>query len=276
MALGIASGVTPQAGIYAAIVGGFLVSMLSGSKFQISGPSGAFVVFVASIAERYGSSGLQMITLMAGAILLFMGITNLGNSIKFLPRCIIVGLANGIAVLIGAKAINDVLGLHVSTAPGKFLPLLSDFVKHLNSLGMWTGVLAIASLAVIILTPAFIPKLPGSIVALTLGTAAARFFHLPVQTIGTRFGNIPSGLPSLVLPVFQLNLIAPLLIPAFALAILISMESLLSAVVADTLSGARHNSRAELLGQGIANLCVPMVGGLPVAGAVVPTAANFR
>jgi SulP family sulfate permease len=276
MALGISSGVTPQAGIYAAIVGGFVGSIMGGSNVQISGPSGALAMQLGGIVATYGTAGLQTVMWMAGLILVFMGLTRLGNATKFFPRPIVVGLANGIAVLIVAKQIGDILGLQIRNAPVAFLPLMSYLVKHLGSLDARTFALAGLSLIAILGVRRLAPRLPGYLVALVLGTCATGLFGLPVETIGTRFGGIPVGLPVPAIPEIRTSLIEPLIMPAFAIAILVALESLLSAVVAESMEGRRHNSSVELVGQGIANLLVPLVGGIPVAGGVVRTAANFR
>jgi SulP family sulfate permease len=276
MAFGIASGVTPQAGIYTAILGGFLVSLLGGSRIQIGGPTGAFVVIVAGIIAQHGLSGLLMVTMMAGVILLFLAVTGLGQAVKFIPRPVVLGFTNGIAFLIASTQIKDFLGLQIAASPSEF------FARMALLAGAWDTVdglalgLAIASLALVLIVPRWKPRIPGAIVALVAGTAAAAVFQLPVETIGSKFGGIPNGLPSIVVPQFRADLILPLLPAAFTVAILSAVESLLSAVVADTMTGDRHNSNAELLAQGVANLVVPLVGGIPVTGAIARTATNFR
>jgi SulP family sulfate permease len=276
MAFGIASGVTPQAGIYTAVVGGFIVSALGGSRIQIGGPTGAFVVIVAGIIARHGVDGLLMVTMMSGVILLVLGLTGLGNSVKFIPRPIVIGFTNGIALLIAATQIKDFFGLKVDKVPSEFFARMEALGAHMRTLDMATLALAIVSLAVILLIPKFAPRLPGSIVALIVSTGAVMLFHLPVATIGTSFGGIPSGLPSFHIPMFRSDLIVPLLPSALTVAILAAVESLLSAVVADSMIGDRHNSNAELVAQGIANLATPLVGGIPVTGAIARTATNFR
>jgi SulP family sulfate permease len=276
MAFGIASGVTPQAGIYTAIVGGFLVSLLGGSRIQIGGPTGAFVVIVAGIIAQHGLSGLLMVTMMAGVILLFLAITGLGQAVKFIPRPVVLGFTNGIALLIASTQIKDFLGLRVVETPSEFFARMAVIAASLDTVEALTVGLAIASLALVLLVPRWVPRLPGSIVALIAGTAAVAVFQLPVETIGSRFGGIPSGLPSVDVPQFRADLILPLLPSAFTVAILAAVESLLSAVVADTMTGDRHNSNAELVAQGVANLVVPLVGGIPVTGAIARTATNYR
>jgi SulP family sulfate permease len=276
MAFGIASGVTPEAGIYTAIVGGFLVSALGGSRIQIGGPTGAFVVIVAGILARHGLSGLLMVTMMAGVILLFLGLTRLGTAVRYIPRPIIIGFTNGIALLIASTQIKDFLGLKMKENPSEFFDRLRAIAGHIQTVHWITLALAAASLAVIVLAPKWIPRLPGSILALTAGTAAVAVFGLPVETIGTRFGGIPQGFPSFAVPAFRPDLIVPLLPAALTVAILAAIESLLSAVVADSMSGDRHNSNVELVAQGVANVVAPLVGGIPVTGAIARTATNYR
>jgi SulP family sulfate permease len=276
MAFGIASGVTPQAGIYTAVIGGFIVSALGGSKIQIGGPTGAFVVIVAGIIAKHGLSGLLMVTMMSGVILLILGLTGLGNAVKFIPRPIVIGFTNGIALLIAVTQIKDFFGLKVDHVPSEFFARMETLGAHFGSLDMTTVVLAGVSLGVILLVPRFMPRLPGSIVALVMATGAVVIFRLPVATIGTSFGGIPSGLPAISIPTFRPDLILPLLPSALTVAILAAVESLLSAVVADSMTGGRHNSNAELIAQGVANLATPLCGGIPVTGAIARTATNFR
>jgi sulfate permease, SulP family len=276
MAFGIASGVTPQAGIYTAVVGGFIVSALGGSRIQIGGPTGAFVVIVAGIIARHGLDGLLMVTMMSGVILLLLGLTGLGNAVKFIPRPIVIGFTNGIALLIAATQIKDFFGLKVDHVPSEFFARIGVLGAHFRTLDIATVSLAIVSLAVILSIPKFMPRVPGSIVALIVSTGAVMLLHLPVATIGSSFGGIPSGVPSFHIPMFRPDLILPLLPSALTVAILAAVESLLSAVVADSMIGDRHNSNAELIAQGIANLASPLVGGIPVTGAIARTATNFR
>jgi SulP family sulfate permease len=276
MAFGIASGVTPQAGIYTAIIGGLLVSALGGSRIQIGGPTGAFVVIVAGIIARHGLSGLLMVTMMAGAILLFLGFTGLGKAVEFIPRPIVIGFTNGIAILIASTQIRDFFGLRMDSVPSEFIPRLRAFAQHAATFDPLTVALAAASLLIIVFAPRFIPRIPGSILAVIAATAAVALLKLPVETIGTRFGGIPSGFPHLSLPQFRADLILPLLPSALTVAILAAVESLLSAVVADGMTGDRHNPNTELVAQGAANLVSPLIGGIPVTGAIARTATNFR
>ena len=277
MAFGISSGVTPQAGIYTAIIAGFLISALGGSRCQVGGPTGAFVVVIAAIVGRHGLSGLLMVTMMAGCILIFLGLTGLGSAVKYIPRPVIIGFTNGIAVLIASTQIKDFLGLQTMGAvPGEFLERMGFIFEHIATTDMLTVILALFSLAVILLMPRITRRIPGSIVALVGVTACVGFFGIPVDTIGSKFGGIPTGLPHFVMPEFRQDLIIPLLPAALTVALLAAIESLLSAVVADSMSGDRHNSNVELVAQGIANLTVPCFGGIPVTGAIARTATNIR
>jgi sulfate permease, SulP family len=276
MAFGIASGVTPQAGIYTAIVGGFLVSLLGGSRIQIGGPTGAFVVIVAGIIARHGLSGLLMVTMMAGVMLVFLALSGLGQAVRFIPRPVILGFTNGIALLIASTQIKDFLGLHVGASSSEFFDRMAAIGAALPTVHGPALALGAASLALVILVPRWWPRVPGSLVALVAGTVAVTALQLPVDTIGARFGGIPGGLPAIAVPQFRADLILPLLPSALTVALLAAVESLLSAVVADGMSGDRHNANAELLAQGVANIVVPLVGGIPVTGAIARTATNAR
>jgi len=276
MAFAIASGVTPQAGLYTAVVAGFLISALGGSRVQIGGPTGAFVVIVAGIVARFGVSGLALVGVMAGIMLLIMGLTGLGAAVKYIPRPVIIGFTNGIALLIASTQIKDFLGLTTPPIPGDFLSRMHILFACISSARWQTIAVSATSLAIILLWPRLTKRLPGSIVALFLATAATALLHLPVETIGTKFGGIPLGFPHLVLPHLHAEQIQPLLPSAFTVAMLAAVESLLSAVVADGMSGDRHNSNVELTAQGIANIASPLFGGIPATGAIARTATNIR
>ncbi|GAC1359672.1 MAG: sulfate permease [Acidobacteriaceae bacterium] len=276
MAFAIASGVTPQAGLYTAIIAGFLISALGGSRTQIGGPTGAFVVIVAGIVAKFGVSGLSLVALMAGVILLAMGLTGLGSAVKYIPRPVTVGFTGGIALLIASTQIKDFLGLRTAPVPSEFLPRIVVLAHALGTIRWQTLTLALLSLIIILLLPRITRRIPGSIVALFLATAATAFLHLPVETVGTRFGGIPQGFPHLALPEFHLNHVLPLLPSAFTVALLAAVESLLSAVVADGMSGDHHNSNVELVAQGVANIISPLFGGIPATGAIARTATNIR
>lgn len=276
MAFGIASGVTPQAGIYTAIIGGFLVSCLGGSRIQIGGPTGAFVVIVAGIIAEHGLSGLLVVTMMAGVLLLLIAFTGLAQAVKFMPRPVVIGFTNGIALLIVSTQIKDVLGLTMPQPPSDFLARMQAILASIGTTDPLALAIGVVTLALILIVPKIVPRVPGSVVALVVATAAVAVFHLPVETIGSRFGGIPSGLPSIDVPEFHWSLIIRLLPEAITVALLAAVESLLSAVVADGMTGDRHNSNAEIMAQGVANLVVPIFGGIPVTGAIARTATNFR
>ncbi|MGA8437052.1 MAG: SulP family inorganic anion transporter, partial [Candidatus Sulfotelmatobacter sp.] len=276
MAFAIASGLTPQAGIYCAIVTGFLISAFGGSKTQIGGPTGAFVVVVAGIVAAHGVDGLFVCTVMAGVLLIIMGVTGLGTGVKFIPRPVVIGFTNGIAVLIASTQIKDFFGLHLDKVPGVFSLRMEALARNFHTISYVATALAVCTLLTLIVCRSVSARIPGPIVALLLGTLAVYFFKLPVETIGTRFGGIPSGLPHLVIPRFRTDLIHGLLGPAFTVAMLGAIESLMSAVVSDRMSNDRHNPNVELIGQGIANIFSPMFGGLPATGAIARTATNIR
>jgi SulP family sulfate permease len=276
MAFAIASGLTPQAGIYCAIVTGFLVSALGGSKTQIGGPTGAFVVVIAGIIAAHGVDGLFMCTIMAGILLVIMGATGLGTGVKFIPRPVVIGFTNGIAVLIASTQIKDFFGLRLDKVPGVFWLRMEALGGTFHTISYEATALAVFTLLTLVICRSVSARIPGPIVALLLGTLAVYFFKLPVETIGTRFGGIPSGLPHLVIPKFRTDLIYGLLGPAFTVAMLGAIESLMSAVVSDRMSNDRHNPNVELIGQGVANIFSPMFGGLPATGAIARTATNIR
>src|SRR3984885_14068370 len=276
MAFAIASGVPPQAGLYCAIVAGFAISALGGSSTQIGGPTGAFVVVVFGIIARYGIDGLFMCTMMAGVLLLILGATGLGTAVKFIPRPVVVGFTNGIAVIIASTQIKDFFGLKIDQVPGDFASRMVTLAHNFSTFSPVETSLAVSGLAVIILFMIFVKRVPGYIVALFLGTALVVIFKVPVATIGTRFGGIPSGFPTLKIPHFRLDLLRPLISPAITVAMLGAIESLMSAVVSDRMSGDKHNPNVELVGQGVANILSPLFGGLPATGAIARTATNIR
>jgi len=276
MAFAIASGVPPQAGLYTAVVAGFLISALGGSRTQIGGPTGAFVVIVSGIVLKFGVSGLALVGIMAGVLLLLMGFTGLGTAVKYIPRPVTIGFTNGFALLIASTQIKDFLGLKTPPLPGDFLTRMRMLLHALGTAAWQTIGVSAVSLAIILLWPRLTRRVPGSIVALFLSTAAVAWLHLPVETIGTRFGGIPQGFPHFVLPDFHTAHIALLLPSAFTVALLAAVESLLSAVVADGMSGDQHNSNVELVAQGVANIFSPLFGGIPATGAIARTATNIR
>jgi SulP family sulfate permease len=276
MAFGIASGVTPQAGLYTAVVAGFLISALGGSRTQIGGPTGAFVVIVAGIVAHFGMSGLAMVTLMAGSILLVMGFTGLGAAVKFIPRMVVVGFTNGIAILIASTQIKDFFGLRTPAVPSEFLPRARVLAAAFNTVNPYALGLGLGTLAILLILPRLIRRVPASIVAVLACTAVSAFFQLPVETIGSRFGGIPRGFPPFAIPNFHTEHILPLIPAAFTVAMLAALESMLSAVVADGMTGDRHNPNVELVAQGFANVVSPLFGGIPATGAIARTATNIR
>jgi len=275
MAFAISSGVLPQSGLYCAIVTGFLVSALGGSRFQIAGPTGAFVVVVAGIVATYGIDGLFMCTMMAGVLLVVLGATGMGTAVNFIPRPVVVGFTNGIAVLIASTQIRDFLGLTVPV-PSEFWPRMTTLARNAGSLSVPATTLAAITVAVLLIWRRVVPRVPGYIVTLIAGTIAVVVLRLPVETIGTRFGGIPSGLPHIAVPKFRVDLVATLFRPAVTVAMLGAIESLMSAVVADRMGNDRHNPNVELVAQGIANIVSPIFGGLPATGAIARTGTNIR
>ena len=276
MAFAIASGLTPQAGLYCAVVAGGLISLLGGSRVQIGGPTGAFVVIVAGIVARYGADGLFMCTMLAGGILVVLGVTGMGSAIRFIPRPVVVGFTNGIAVLIASTQIRDFFGLKMAAIPSEFLPRIRAFVQAADSWSAAATTLSVTALLCIIIAARISRRIPGSIIVLIVGTVTVAAFGLNIETIGSRFGGVPSGLPALRLPQFHLATLGALVAPAVTVAMLGAIESLMSATVADRLSGDRHDPNVELVAQGIANIASPLVGGLPATGAIARTATNVR
>ena len=276
LAFAISSGLSPQAGLYTAVIAGGLISLLGGSRLQIGGPTGAFVVIVAGIVARHGVNGLFICTLMAGVILAVLGATGMGSAVRFIPRPVVVGFTNGIAVLIASTQIRDFFGLQVDALPSDFVPRMQVLAARAGTWSATAAGLAAGSLAVIILAGRVSKRIPGAILAMCAGTAAVVAFGLPVETIGTRFGGIPSGLPKFQLPTIPVESLGHLIVPAMTVAMLGAIESLMSAMVADRMSGDRHDSNVELVAQGIANMASPLFGGLPATGAIARTATNIR
>jgi SulP family sulfate permease len=289
MAFAIASGLKPEAGLFTAIIAGLLISVLGGSRVQIGGPAGAFIVIVYGIVERYGLANLIIATAMSGVMLFAMGFFKAGTLIRFIPISVVIGFTNGIAVLIGVSQIKDFLGLQVSAMPADFFGILSTLVRALHTLNWEATALALACLAIIVLWQVGIPALarrfsgakrlmlvPGSIVALVLATLCVALLELPVETIGSRFGGIPSALPGLVWPDFSWSSARFLFIPAITLALLGAIESLLCARVADGMTDGRHDPNQELMAQGIANFVTPFFGGMPATGTIARTVTNIK
>jgi SulP family sulfate permease len=276
MAFAISSGMSPQAGVYCAIVTGFVISALGGSNVQIGGPTGAFVVVVAGIIAQYGIDGLFMCTMMAGVLLVVMGLTGSGTAVRYIPRPVVVGFTNGIALVIASTQLKDFFGIPLEEVPGEFIERMRALAEQADMASPITTVVGAGVLALIVIWNRLVPRVPGYVVALLTGTVIVTVLRLPLDTIGTRFGGIPAGLPDIQLPAFRPELILTLLSPTLTIAVLGAIESLMSAVVADRMTGTKHNSNVELFAQGIANILSPLVGGLPATGAIARTATNIR
>ncbi len=276
MAFAISSGMTPQAGLYCAIVTGFVISAFGGSKTQIGGPTGAFVVVVAGIIAKHGVDGLFICTIMAGVLLVLLGVTGMGSAVKYFPRPVIVGFTNGIAILIASTQIKDFFGLRLDQVPGDFFHRMKALGGSFGTLNWEATLLAVISLLVMILCQKYARRVPGAILVCFGATAAVALIHLSVETIGTRFGGIPKGLPHFAIPQFSYDTSRQLLSPALTVAMLGAIESLMSAVVSDKMSHDKHNPNVELVAQGVANILSPLVGGLPATGAIARTATNVR
>ncbi len=277
MAFGIASGATPEAGLFTAVIAGFLISAFGGSRVQIGGPTGAFIVIIYAIIAEHGFANLLVCTVMAGVMLLLMGLFRLGSIIKYVPYPVVGGFTSGIAVLIFTTQIADFLGLQIEDLPGEFLGRMAALAQHIHTIHWPAFLLAGVSVALIFLWPRkWGKKIPGTIAALVLGTGVVTLFNIPMETIGTRFGGIPQGLPSLVWPDFSVENMRELFRPALVIALLGAIESLLSAAVADGMVDDRHDSNQELMAQGIANIVVPFFGGIPATGAIARTATNAK
>lgn len=276
IAFAIASGVSPEKGIFTAIIAGLVISALGGSRVQIGGPTGAFIVIVYGIVQQFGVSGLVIATFIAGILLVIMGLVKLGNTIKYIPYPLIVGFTTGIAVIIFSSEIKDFLGLKMGSLPADFISKWMDYGRHLSSVNLYALFIGIFTFLVVLLWPKVTHKIPGSLIAIMISTFVVWFFHLPVETIGSRFGAIPSSLPRPVIPGVSLATVQQLIRPAFTIALLGSIESLLSAVVADGMIGGNHRSNTELIAQGLANICSSIFGGIPATGAIARTATNVK
>ena len=276
MAIAIASGAQPAQGLITAVIGGFVISLLGGSLFQIGGPAGAFIVLIASTIERVGYSGFLTATLLAGLILLVIGVMRLGSLIRFIPHSVIVGFSAGIAVIIGASQIKDFFGLHMAHEPAAFVPKLAALWAARFSLSITAFLLALTSVVVIALLRIYRPRWPAFLIVVALTAGLAWTFNLPVETIGTHFGGIPSSLPLPQWPDIRADTIANVLPVALTIALLGGIESLLSAVVADAMSGTRHRPNAEIVAQGAANIATAFFGGICATGTIARTATNIR
>ena len=276
IAFGIASGVTPEKGLITAIIAGFIISLLGGSRVQIGGPTGAFIVIVYGIVQQYGVNGLIIATIMAGVILVIMGLARFGSVIKFIPHPVVVGFTSGIALLIFSTQIKDFFGLTIENVPSEFFDKWIEYSFNFSTINYYAFGTAALALFIILIFPKITHKIPGSIVALLVTTALVQIFHFPVETIGSKFGELPSALPSPVFPQIDFAIIKNLIGPATTIAILAAIESLLSAVVADGMIGGRHRSNMELVAQGVANIITPLFGGIPATGAIARTATNIK
>lgn len=293
MAFAIASGLTPEAGIFTSIIAGFLISALGGSRVQIGGPAGAFIVIVYGIVQQHGLGALALATLMSGVILLFMGLFHMGTLVRFIPVAVIIGFTNGIAVLIALTQLKDFLGLSIANMPGDFFGIVRALATNIGSANGWAIFIALASLATLLSWQAacgwlrrrapnapnarIIAAIPGSIIALVLATATVWLFDIPVETIGSKFGGIPARLPDMSLPAFDMATMRALVPSALTLAVLGAIESLLCARVADSaMHGPRHDPNQELMAQGIANVAAPLFGGMPATGTIARTMTNVK
>lgn len=280
IAFGIASGVTPEKGIITAIVAGFVISALGGSKVQIGGPTGAFIIIIYGIIQQYGMEGLTIATLMAGVFLILFGFLHLGTIIKFIPYPIVVGFTSGIAVTIFTTQVKDLFGLNIASVPSDFIEKWICYFKNFSTVDLWSSVIGIVSVVIIMLTPKVSKKIPGSLVAIIVMTVAALLLKQfagveSIETIGDRFA-ISNSLPEATVPALSWEIIKNLVSPAITIAILGAIESLLSAAVADGVIGDHHNSNTELIAQGVANLASPIFGGIPATGAIARTMTNIN
>ncbi|HSN61097.1 MAG TPA: sulfate permease [Ferruginibacter sp.] len=276
IAFAIASGVSPEKGLYTAVIAGFIVSVLGGSRVQIGGPTGAFIVILYGIVQVHGVNGLILATLMAGVMLIIMGFARLGSVIKYIPHPLIIGFTSGIALIIFSSQVKDFFGLTMGAVPADFIDKWKSYITNLSSINIYAALIALATVLIILWWPKITHKIPGSLIAIIVTTAAMQLLHLPVETIGSKFGSIPSSLPIPVLPDFDFATIKSLISPAFTIALLCGIESLLSAVVSDGMIGSNHKSNMELIAQGTANIFSAMFGGIPATGAIARTATNVK
>lgn len=276
IAFGIASGVSPEKGIITAIIAGFIISAFGGSKVQIGGPTGAFIIIVFGIVQKYGLDGLMIATLLSGIILILMGLLKLGTLIKFIPLPIITGFTSGIAVIIFFTQLKDLFGLQIAELPSEFLEKVPVYFENITSFNLPAVLLSAGTILIITLMPRFTKKIPSAIIALIIGTVVAYFFHLDVETISSKFGVISNSFPAPSLPGITYDKVYNLIGPSFTIALLAAIETLLSAVVADGMIGGRHRSNMELVANGAANLITPLFGGIPATGAIARTVTNIK
>lgn len=276
IAFAIASGVKPEQGLYTAVVAGFLISALSGSRVQIGGPTGAFIVIVYGVVQQHGYDGLAVATLIAGFLLVLMGLAGMGVVIKYIPYPVTVGFTAGISLIIAAGQIREFAGLAMPEVPGEFVGQVLAYRDAFGTIDATTFMIGVGTVAIIQFWPRITRRIPGSLVAILVTSALVRFADLPVETIATRFGSVPASLPVPRLPSFSWSLATEMFSPAVTIALLAGIESLLSAVVADGMTGRRHRSNMELVGVGIANIASPLFGGIPATGAIARTATNIK
>lgn len=276
IAFAIASGVKPEQGLFTAIVAGFVISVLGGSRAQISGPTGAFVVIIYGIVQQYGYDGLAVATLIAGVLLILMGLFRMGALLKFIPYPVTVGFTTGIALIIFTSQIPDFLGLELVSPPAGFIEKLQTYRNHISEFNATAVLVGLISIVVIALWPKVTHRVPGMLIAIFVGTLAVKVLNLPVATIGSRFGSVPNHLPLPHLPVISLSLVKQMFSPAITIAFLAALESLLAAVVADGMLGTRHRSNMELVAQGFGNIGSILFGGIPATGAIARTATNIK
>ncbi len=276
IAFAIASGVKPEQGLYTAVIAGFIVSALSGSRVQIGGPTGAFIVIIYGIVTQYGYEGLAVATLMAGVILVLMGLARLGRVIEYIPYPVTIGFTSGIAIIIFTSQFKDLLGLAGPILPADFVGKVRVIAEQLSTINFWAVGISVLTVLLIVFWSRFVRWIPGSIVAIVLTAIIVEVFHLPVETVATRFGEVPHAFPRFALPVVEPQMVIELLKPATAIAFLAGIESLLSAVVADGMTGFRHRPNMELVAQGAANIGSVLFGGIPATGAIARTATNIK
>jgi SulP family sulfate permease len=276
IALAIASGVKPEQGLYTAIFAGSVIAVLGGTRAQISGPTGAFIVIVYGIVQQYGYDGLAVATLIAGVLLVLMGLMRMGAFLKFVPYPVVVGFTSGIALIIFSSQVSDLLGLRLEKVPADFIEKWTEYIRHAGGIDAYTVAVGAASLLIIVLWPKVTRKIPGQLIAILLVTFVVQYFQLPVETIQTRFGEVPNTLPTPHLPVVTWDVARQMFSPAVTIALLAGLESLLAAVVADGMMGTRHRSNMELVALGFGNLTSVIFGGVPATGAIARTATNIK
>ena len=276
IAFAIASGVKPEQGIITAVIAGFLISSLGGSRFQIGGPTGAFIVIVYDVVQKYGYEGLATATIMAGVMLVIMGFARLGDAIKFIPYPVTIGFTSGIALIIFSTQVKDFFGLTIAHMPDRFIPKWAAYIEHLSTVNWDSFLLASLTVLIVVAWPRVTKRLPGPLIAIFFTTLLAKMLHMPVDTIGSRFGEISNHFPQPHIPTINLDTLTKLSSSAIAIALLAGIESLLSAVVADGMTGRKHRSNMELIGQGVANIVTPIFSGIPATGAIARTATNIK